>query len=102
MERSTSDARLARYDPYAYQTQPRREVERATVRPVDYPDQPEYHQPVYYRPPMDSHARVQIVGMCIAAGIFLVLVLCIILAWVTAPPAPIVSHSNPSCVVWCG
>ncbi|MGH7743506.1 MAG: hypothetical protein ACREQ5_01610 [Candidatus Dormibacteria bacterium] len=91
----SAEARLAQYDPYAYQGQ-----REAQARPVErYDDYPveQYRQP-HYETRYHPRERTQVVAICAAVFIFLTFVGLLLLFWVTAP---IVTYSEPSCVVFC-
>lgn len=109
MDRPPSEqARLARYDPYAYQGNRQgypdeREAQTYPLerRPQGYPDYdrpPQY--PMSYRQPMESRDKVQLAAIGICAFFILLIFASIMFVW-AATPTPIVTHSNPSCVVWC-
>ncbi|MGH7743542.1 MAG: hypothetical protein ACREQ5_01795 [Candidatus Dormibacteria bacterium] len=102
----SAQARLAQYDPYAYRGQqdsPVRPVERYDDYPVEYYRPPQYPMPYrQYRPPMESRDKVQMAVIAICAVFVLSIFAGIMFAWVSQPPAPIVTNNEPNCVVFCG
>jgi hypothetical protein len=82
-----------------------RMTEYLETHPVQYRQElPAYYDPQPYPPAryVDSGpSRNQVWIAAIVGGVILVIILFFLFIYMTQPPAPIVHHSNPSCLFWC-
>ena len=59
----------------------------------------QYQGPVHYGPPGPDRT---ILWIALIVGVIVMAILLLLtFVYITQPPAPIVHHSNPSCLFWC-